>query len=135
MVNEITKTFEVDIANRLLWDGDEWVDMPNDYGSALLQESPTLKFCIDYPLTNPKTVTLVHNDNSGWTERQFVEAVCQAYADIYKEEGDDPGHIDGLMNRKVSYGPYGIWGHDITDLILEGAVLLDNGVWDLEVGS
>lgn len=31
----------------------------------------------------------------------------------------NPGHIPGMLNRQASDGPYGIWGHDLSDLYFE----------------
>ena len=44
------------------------------------------------------------------------------YERIYREEDEavgDPGHIPGMLNRAQSVGPYGIWGHDFSDLYFE----------------
>ena len=44
------------------------------------------------------------------------------YEHIYAEEEKavgDPGHIPGMLNRQASEGPYGIWGHDFSDLYFE----------------
>jgi len=100
----------------------------------IMEPSPILKFKIDYPVTNPKEVELTHEDGRGWTRREFVEAVRSAYVEIYSAEAD-PGHVPGTLNRGRSEGPYGIWGHDIGDLVLEGAAKLPDGSWDLIVGS
>jgi len=40
------------------------------------------------------------------------------YAAEEKAVGD-PGHIPGMLNRQASEGPYGIWGHDFSDLYFE----------------
>lgn len=72
-----------------------------------------------------------------WTQQQFIEAVRTAYKRIYQEEEaavGNPGHASGLLNRAPSNGPYGIRGHDLADLVLEGASK-QNDVWELMVGS
>jgi hypothetical protein len=39
-----------------------------------------------------------------------------------------------MFNRKQSEGPYGIWGHYITDLVL-GGITLKNGKYYLQIDS
>ena len=102
-----------------------------------IESSWFLRFKIDYPLSRPVTIERFHVDGNGWTQKQFVEMICRVYADIYAAE-DDPGHIPGMLNRGKSEGPYGIWGHDIGDLVLEYATKVGEGEdahWQLGVGS
>ncbi len=100
-----------------------------------METSATLHFIVDYPLTIPRTVELTHENGAGWTQRQFVTAVRDAYLEIYAAE-PDPGRAGGgLVNRGRSEGPYGIWGHDLGDLTLERAVRQEDGTWTLEVTS
>ena len=47
----------------------------------------------------------------------------------------DPGHIQGMLNRESSDGPYGIWGHDIGDLVLGGVTDNGDGTFDLSIDS
>ena len=50
------------------------------------------------------------------------------YEHIYAAEekaAGDPGHIPGMLNRQASEGPYGIWGHDFSDLYFEN-INIDN---------
>jgi hypothetical protein len=125
---------QIEVSSGKIWNGDNWVTMSDDYGIKILDKEPTITFTIDYPVTNPMVVTLTHEDKSPWTRRQFIEAVIAAYKDIYAAEVD-PGHIPGMLNRKTSTGPFGIWGHDIGDLVLEGAYKNNDGTWGLTVGS
>jgi hypothetical protein len=46
------------------------------------------------------------------------------YAAEEKADGN-PGHIPGMLNRQASEGPYGIWGHDFSDLYFEN-INIDN---------
>lgn len=108
-------------------------------GRIKIQKSPTITFTIDYPLTKPKRVTITHEDGSGWTTGELVDAIRVEYKKIYEEElgviGKHPGYIGHSMNRKRSNGPYGIWGHDMTDLQLEGITQIGPGVWQLNMAS
>ena len=60
------------------------------------------------------------------------------YHVIYKEEertsADPAGLIPGMLNHTATSGKYGVWGHGIEDLVLEGAER-SNGVWRIMVGS
>jgi hypothetical protein len=130
-----TVNFQIHIATGKIWNDDEdmWDTIPPDYGDEILQGEPTLKFTVTYPLTNPYAVEFVHEDGSPWTRRQFIDAVIASYKVVYSSE-PDPGHITGMLNRQRSEGPFGIWGHDIGDLVLEGAA--KNGEeWELHIGS
>lgn len=102
----------------------------------LMQAEPTLQFTVTYPLRNPFHFSETHADGSGWTQRQFMDAVQRAYVAIYEAEGPDPGQCsDVLLNRAETSGPYGIWGHDLDDLYLEGAARNSDGSWTLYIGS
>ncbi len=100
----------------------------------IMEPSPTLRFTITYPLTNPAPISVTHEDGRGWTQIEFVEQIRQSYVAIYAAERH-PGYVRGLANRAKSKGPYGIVGHDIEDLILEGAERSPDGSWQIWVGS
>ena len=122
--------FNLHIASGKNYPSDHAV-VPSD---TIMEASPTLRFNITYPLTKPFEFNQTHGDGRGWTQVEFVEALRQSYVRIYESE-PDPGHVPGMLNRSISQGPYGIWGHDLSDLFLEGAVRLGDGSWTLLVGS
>jgi hypothetical protein len=74
---------------------------------------------IDYPLSKPY-VGLIVAGTKGMTRRKLVEEIIRCYKEIYASE-EDPGNIPGMLNRQTSEGPYGIWGHDLGDLMLHTA--------------
>jgi cytidylate kinase len=57
------------------------------------------------------------------TRFDVLELASADYKRIYREEDADVGeptkHIPGMLNREESKGRYGIWGHDIDDLVFE----------------
>jgi hypothetical protein len=62
-------------------------------------------------------------DNGPLTAGHLLWIYTVAYQTVYaleEEEDGDPGHISGMLNRAKSNGPFGIWGHDITDLVYNG---------------
>lgn len=80
---------------------------------------------IDYPLTHPTTVKLASSYEQGFTRAELVRAICDEYANVYEaEEGtaqtktvpvEERGEFRG---RNRTDGAYGIWGHDLEDLVL-----------------
>ena len=75
----------------------------------------------NYPLDNAADFTF--KSKNGFTRKKFYECIAKGYKRIYREEEADdgnPGHISGMYNRATSNGRYGIWGHDIGDLVIEG---------------
>jgi hypothetical protein len=80
---------------------------------------------IDYPLTSPATMEIEAPLPIGFTKASLIKAICDEYQHVYDaEEGtaatktipvEDRGT---LRNRNRTDGAYGIWGHDLEDLIL-----------------
>lgn len=84
---------------------------------------------ITYPLNNP-SVTKLRVPATGLSRAKLANIICKQYRKIYAEEdktvGHKTGNIDGMLNRATSFGKYGIWGHNIGDLILHSAEVKDN---------
>ena len=92
---------------------------------------------IDYPLETPFKKSFVVGVK-GMTRRALVNLIVKSYKKVYADEDTavgDPGHIPGMFNRQRSEGPYGIWGHDLGDLMLSCATVKRNGDIELEVDS
>lgn len=90
----------------------------------------------EYPLRNSVTLSFVNPD--GFTKFDFFSCVYEGYLSIYEEEEStdkDPGMIPGMLNRGRSNGPYGIWGHVMEDLFLEGVEDKGNSNYELLIGS
>jgi hypothetical protein len=83
---------------------------------------------IEYPLTTPATVKIVASIEHGFTRAELVRTICEEYASIYEmEEGtaatktvplDERGEV---KTRNRTDGVYGIYGHDLADLMLTAA--------------
>ena len=59
---------------------------------------------------------------------ELIDCIRSTYQQIYKEEDETSANIaeiKGLYNRGVSNGKYGIWGHSIYDLVIEGIRVLE----------
>lgn len=96
----------------------------------------TITILFDYPLSN--AVELEFTNPGGFNRVQFCKAVHDGYTQIYQiEDGavGDPGMIPGMLNRQSSDGPYGIWGHVMSDLYLESIESCGDGRYKLGIGS
>lgn len=78
---------------------------------------------IDYPLTKEYRFTIV--SDTGFTKARLVREISNHYHQLYREE--EATAIEKttpaekrttLYNRNQTNGKYGIWGHDIADLVL-----------------
>lgn len=83
---------------------------------------------IDYPLTTPASIPITAPLPLGFTRAALVRTICEEYAHVYDaEEGTaatKPIPIDergALRGRNRTDGAYGIWGHDLEDLVLTAA--------------
>jgi len=78
-------------------------------------------FTYDYPLS--VAASFPHTLTPEMTGEDLLVLARADYERIYQEEDaavGNPGHIPGMLNRAHSPGPYGIWGHDFSDLYFEG---------------
>lgn len=76
------------------------------------------------------------NSQGKITRREFALFIQSTYRRIYDEESSEPvGNIPGMYNRQPTDGPYGIWGHHIGDLVIEGVQHIGNNVYTLHIGS
>lgn len=107
------------------WDNEDWERFQEEVKSnppdeVILKPNQTYDIVIDYPLSNPFIKTI--DTKNGMTRQQVVDLIVKCYKQIYKEEDKSTkvatGNIPGMFNRNTTDGKYGIWGHDIGDLIL-----------------
>jgi len=80
---------------------------------------------IEYPLSNPATIGIQSSLSQGFTRVELVRTVCEEYANVYEAEEAtaDTKTIPKeertiLRHRNRTDGVYGIWGHDLDDLVL-----------------
>jgi len=83
---------------------------------------------IDFPLSHPAAIPITAPLPLGFTRAALVKSICDEYEQIYAaEEGtaaikplplEDRG-VAGQRNR--TDGAYGIWGHDLQDLVVTAA--------------
>ena len=80
---------------------------------------------IDYPLSTPAQLPITAPIPLGFTRAALVKTICEEYGHVYDaEEGtaatktiplEERGEMRG---RNRTDGAYGIWGHDLQDLVL-----------------
>ena len=91
----------------------------------------------DYPFHSPATFKHTSHDNRGFTRAQLARTIVEQYRKMYEDEHaavSDPGHIPDMFNRQTSSGPYGIWGHDLSDLVLH-TIRKKGNIYELGVDS
>ncbi len=101
-------------------------DIPNLYkGDEIVIKENSVKIIIDYPLTNQYEFTIT--SNNGFSRKQLLLEINLHYFKLYEEEEKSATvktiPIDKrttMYNRNQTNGKYGIWGHDIADLVLSG---------------
>jgi len=99
-------------------------DIPNLIGkNEIVIKQTSIKVIIDYPLTNQYEFTLT--SQSGFTRSLLLTEISKHYYKIYEEE-EKTATIKTIPiekrttmdNRNQTNGKYGVWGHDIADLVL-----------------
>lgn len=95
--------------------------------AAVVVAAHSATLVIDYPLEHPVEARIVAAGTGNLTRADVVRAICDAYAQIYREEQatsatpvTPPGQRGTLQNRNRTTGRYGVWGHDLRDLDLTG---------------
>jgi hypothetical protein len=83
---------------------------------------------IDFPLTVPATIAITAAIPQGFTRSELVRAICDEYQHVYDaEEGTAqtkplPREERGERGeRNRTDGAYGIWGHDLEELVINSA--------------
>jgi hypothetical protein len=100
------------------------VDIKNLIGKdeVVIPES-NLTIIIDYPLSSNYKFDLT--SKNGFTRTQLIDEISKHYYQLYEEEEKTatiktvPLKNRRIYNRNQTNGKYGIWGHDIGDLVLD----------------
>ncbi|MNL17459.1 hypothetical protein D3C87_1385540 [compost metagenome] len=89
----------------------------------ILFHQHVLTVIIDYPVKNEYRFDL--NSGTGLTRELLLKEISKAYYKMYEEEEATatiktipPDKRTTMYNRNETNGKYGIWGHDIADLVL-----------------
>ncbi|MRX38146.1 hypothetical protein GJU43_02565 [Flavobacterium sp. LC2016-23] len=99
------------------------VDLPNLINKEkIVISEKKVTVIIDYPLTNEYQFDL--SSDKGFTREMLLTEISKHYYKLYEEEENSatvktvPMHKRTMYNRNQTNGKYGIWGHDIADLVL-----------------
>lgn len=93
-----------------------------------LEPNQIFEVKIDYPLSHPAKFKL-RTGKDGMGIFGIATAICKKYQEIYDEEDERGEDEDGDTK-------YGIWGHDIEDLHLEGInINFEKKTITIDVGS
>jgi hypothetical protein len=82
------------------------------------------RLIIAYPLTVPATVPIQAAAPWGFTRAELVREICDEYANVYETEEATaaikpvPRAERERPERNRTDGVYGIWGHDLEELVL-----------------
>ena len=100
------------------------VDIKNLFGKdEVVIPEAKVTVIIDYPLSNNYKFQLT--SNKGFTRAQLINEISKQYYRLYDEEEKTatvktiPLKDRKIYNRNQTDGKYGIWGHDIGDLVLD----------------
>jgi len=100
-------------------------------GDKKIIEQAEVTLLIDYPLTNEYRNAFF--SKNGFTRKQLLKIVSDTYHKIYEEEEASAKvktipieKRKQLINRNQTDGKYGIWGHDIADLVLSEISIYKN---------
>ena len=123
---------------------EETMEWAKNHNSDLYKPIPKgARLYYTYPLS---CVVVAETTDEITTSADFVEAFCEGYQEIYRLEEDsstkkampicEENPESSLMNRNSTDGCFGIWGHDIGDLVLEVIKFWDGGKHiTFEIGS
>ena len=113
-----------------------WVSIGGFHGDKFRLDNPEeiviksseIVIVVEYPLTNTAYINASSKD--GFTRMELAEHIANGYEKIYLAEDQSSAikvipreEREGLINRNTTDGVYGIWGHDITDLVLSGVIV------------
>ncbi len=87
----------------------------------------TVKF--DYPLSN--SVLVPYASYEGFALKDLIDRVCKTYQRLYWEDEE----TNTGTERYKTNGKYGIWGHNLNDLYIEGIEVWSDGTVYLNIGS
>jgi hypothetical protein len=102
-------------------------------GDEIVAPFDRIEIAVSYPLRKPFRFRFERK--GGFTRAQLVEKICATYRDLYEAEAKKQATAPGLVDAPENRPPFGIFGHDIADLILEAIVHEGGGKYRLEVGS
>lgn len=90
--------------------------------SDVVINKPSIRVVFSYPFDREYIFELYATNGEFFTRADLAIAITYQYQKMYNEEEKtttiSPEHIPGMLNRVITNGTYGIWGHDLSDLDL-----------------
>lgn len=139
-----TAAQEKDFKNKIV----PWASIKNSESDSVRLIDPNRKvinareatLVIEYPLRQPVNFRIT--SENGFTKAELLRKIGQIYREIYKDEEASStvkttpmAKRGNLINRNTTDGKYGIWGHDIDDLVISSATVSCNeGKCVIELG-
>ncbi len=96
-----------------------------DKANSIVVASNVLHIVVDYPVAGEWEFKVVSADPKGFTNADLARQISRVYHAMYDEEERTSiikvvpmEQRKRLINRNKTNGKFGIWGHDIGDLVL-----------------
>jgi hypothetical protein len=96
-----------------------------DQANTIALSSRELYLVVDYPVEGEWEFKIVSASPQGFTKADLARQISRVYHAMYAEEARTSGikvvpleQRQKLINRNKTNGKFGIWGHDIGDLVL-----------------
>jgi len=112
------------------------IDLKNLIGEdEIVIPETKLTVIIDYPLSSSCKFELI--SPTGFTRAQVINEISKHYYQLYDEEEKTatiktiPLKERKIFNRNRTNGKYGIWGHDIGDLVLDEVHVYKNSIGEV----
>ena len=101
-------------------------------GNEIVIPMRKIKILFNYPLSKEVILEYQTLRSQGFTRSELARCICRGYQNIYSEEQDT---INNSLNGSGSCEQYGIWGHNIDDLMLLGVEQKEGNLFALIVDS
>jgi hypothetical protein len=115
------------------------IQLKNNHQKMIVDTSESIFISFEYPLSRGVDLEF-RNAKRPWRLEDLLDCVAEGYVKIYDEEDATrtlpaQAPLDSiLVNRPRTDGKYGIWGHILNDLYIEG-IYKEEGIWHLQMGS
>jgi hypothetical protein len=113
----------------------DFAKMENPDEIVIKEKKVTISF--DYPFDDSNFFSF--ENPKGFSRIDLARIVCEQYKKMYQEERETTeipeGKIQGMLNRNKTNGKYGIFGHDLEDLVLHSVIRDESGIYLLGVDS
>jgi len=110
----------------------------NQAHSLALKGNQSYRLIVSYPL-QVEYIQKFKTGPGGMTKKELVNLIVKAYKYVYYTENRTSeikeSNIPGMYNRTQTIGKFGIWGHDINDLMLSSAYVDEDNDITLAIDS